>query len=426
LLEALVSMGILGMILAMVSQYLQSGLNLTSTIANQTTMQGEIRAIGAMVSDEVQRALYVFPPCGEFGVTPNSSTQVLEPFAKFDTNCDPVDPLTDNLGRLKVNFSSIQIATSGNTLINLGAPANKRYVWYVGAPPPGTASSDPRTAFGAKSYPILAMITGPRDPQVQCRMTDATGIPIDAESAVNADGCYQFVAYYPIKRKCLTTGAPLDNNCAPTGAASTGARGQLDPGNDDSWVLMEYRRNLSRDIAVTGGTINYTINATKLTWPRGEGGRTAEFPRINWGSTGCGLINNKFSGKCPPPFTTPNPDPSKINQATANSLPAITRDETDASVIFNFRMRMLGTKEWIEYLGSTATSDEVGSGKVVLENIRPNDGFQIDYPLGSIDQRGVTEVRLRLQATVTQGGKQVSVPSQPLEFFASPRNISAN
>jgi type II secretory pathway pseudopilin PulG len=426
LLEALISMGILGMILAMVSQYLQSGLNLTSTIANQTTMQGEIRAIGAMVSDEVQRALYVFPPCGEFGVTPNSSTQVLEPFANFDPNCNPVDSTTDNLGRVKVNFSSIKIATSGNTLIDLGAPANKRYEWYVGAPPPGTASSDPRMAFGAKSYPILAMIAGPRDPQVQCRMTDASGIPIDAESAVNADGCYQFVAYYPIKRKCLTTGASVDSNCTPTGPVPTGARGQLDPGDDDSWVLMEYRRNLSRDIAVTGSTINYAINATKLTWQRSEVGRTAEFPRINWGSAGCGLINNKFSGKCPPPFITPNPDPSKSNQATANSLPAITRGETDASVIFNFRMRMLGTKEWIELLGSTPTSDEVGSGKVVLENIRPNEGFQIDYPLGSIDERGVTEVRLRLQAMVTQRGKQVAVPSQPLEFFASPRNISSN
>jgi hypothetical protein len=87
---------------------------------------------------------------------------------------------------------------------------------------------------------------------------------------------------------------------------------------------------------------------------------------------------------------------------------------------------MLGTKEWIELLGSTPTSDEVGSGKVVLENIRPNEGFQIDYPLGSIDERGVTEVRLRLQAMVTQRGKQVAVPSQPLEFFASPRNISSN
>jgi type II secretory pathway pseudopilin PulG len=424
LLEVIISIGFLGLVLMLVSQYMQSGLNLTRTVTNQATLQGEIRSIGAMINDEVQRALYVFPPCGEFGVTKNS-TNDRTPFATFNTSCDPFDSATDNSARLKVNYGLIKIATSGNTLINMGAPATSRYTWYVGAPPPGTPATDPRTAFGAKSYPILAMITGPRDPQVQCRMTDAAGKPIDDESAVNADGCYQFVAYYPVQRKCLTTGATLDNNCSATGPAPAGSRGQLEVGDDTSWVLMEYRRNLSRDIAPTGSTINYaTAAATKLTWTRSEGPQSV--PRINWGSVGCGLINNAFSGKCPPPFTTPNPDPNSVNQNSPNSLPAIEGGTTNPSVIYNFRMRMLATKEWIEYLGGTPTADEVGSGKVLLENIRPNHGFQIDFPLGSIDERGVTEVRLRLQARVQQNGKEVLVPAQPTEFFASPRNISSN
>jgi prepilin-type N-terminal cleavage/methylation domain-containing protein len=430
LLEVLISIGFLGLLLALVNQYLLSGLNLTSTIANQTTLQGEIRSIGAMIGDEVQRAFYVFPPCGEFGVTTDGNN-AKTPFATFGTNCDPVDSATDNVARLKVNFGLIKIATSGNTLINLGAPANKRYEWYIGAPPPGIPISDPRTAFGAKSYPMLAMITGPRDPQVQCRMTDAAGKPIDAESAVNADGCYQFVAYYPVQRKCLSSGATLDSNCVATGPAQPGSRGQLEPNDETSWVLMEYRRNLSRDISPNPSTlapnINYaTAAATTSAWTRSEGGRSFLIPRINWGSVGCGLVNNKYSGKCPSPFTTPNPDPSTVNQGSPNSLPAITRGTSDPPVIFNFRMRMLATKEWIELLGATPASDEVGSGKVLLENIRPNHGFQIDFPLGSIDERGVTEVRLRLQASVKQNGKEVFVPSQPTEFFASPRNISSN
>jgi hypothetical protein len=60
----------------------------------------------------------------------------------------------------------------------------------------------------------------------------------------------------------------------------------------------------------------------------------------------------------------------------------------------------------------------------LVENIRPVTGFAIEFTNNGMDERGATEVRLRLQGELNRGGDPVRFPAQPLEFFATPRNIA--
>jgi prepilin-type N-terminal cleavage/methylation domain-containing protein len=432
ILEMLVSMALLSIITLAVMQYLMSGLSATRTVANQTTLQADLRITGAIIADEVQRAIYVFPPCGEYGTSKDlNGVSVIAP--TIDTTCDAVSTGEgDDPTKVRVSFSRINMGkkgSKGTTLYNAGGVSANQYRWQVGTStlPIGDAN---------RSYPILMMIVAPRDSKMQCRVTVGTG------TKVQRDGCYQFVAYYPVPRKYMTkeyapgSGFPSQVNMADESGIEQTDDGtvsgnkirveQLEPnsGNQDQWVLMEYRRNLDTNINASGDAIVTSNDVSSKSIPQALGAAGAplsfDVPRINWGSVGCGqdVANNKFSEACPIGYTTPNPDPSPENQATANSIPAIRRGTKDMAPIVSFRMRITAVHDWLE------ETWKPGSGKILLDNLRPNEGFQVEFPDSSIDERGVNEVRVKLQMELDPGYKAVRIPAEPLEFFAVPRNIS--
>jgi type II secretory pathway pseudopilin PulG len=422
LLELLVSIGLLGLVLALVGQYLVGGLQVTNQVANQTTMQQELRNAGSLISDEVQRALYVFPPCGEYASS-KSPSGVRSTTVTFKPGCN----FTSTVSAMRVTFSKVQITSSGITFRNHATNANTNYgnyyTWEVGAPPPGTESSHQLYGLRDKTLPILMMIVGPRNPNVQCRMTvTIANVTAFDTNAPNSDGCYQFVAYFPIKRKCLTPAA----DSITCGSGTVSDQLETNSENENQWVLMEYRRRLSRDLYGDGTEVDYDTDASPWAFTKTIG--TIAVPRINWGSAGCGLTgtDSSFSNKCPASgittgataFTTPNPDPNPVNQAKATSIPAMVRLGADATTLEVFRLRMAATMTWLQ------TNSDPGSSKILLDNIRPDHGFQIEFPTSAVDERGATELRLRLQAQVKRGSKEFNIPSNPVEFYASPRNIS--
>jgi prepilin-type N-terminal cleavage/methylation domain-containing protein len=426
-LEMLISMAILGITMLAVMQYLMSGLQVTRTVANQTTLQTDLRITGAMIADEIQRAIYVFPPCGEYGTTKDSSTGEVSVVApQFDDECDPVDTAEGHdPTKVRVTFSRINMGDNGSkgtTFYNAGGVAANKYRWQVG-------TSDLPAGDANRSFPILAMIVAPRDSKVQCRVASGTG------TKVQRDGCYQFVSYYPVLRKYMTreyapgSGEPPlvsmqdEGGVAETDGVNAIPAEQLEANsnNQNQWVLMEYRRNLDTNIHATNAPVTSSNNSNfkSLSEAVGANGSLMSFnvPRINWGSVGCGQATG-FTETCEAGFLTPNPDPSPENQVTSNSIPAIRRGTKEVSSIVSFRKRIAATKEWIE------KDWKPGSGKILLDNLRPDQGFQVEFPPNSIDERGVNEVRVKLQMEIDPGLRAVRIPAEPLEFFAVPRNIS--
>jgi type II secretory pathway pseudopilin PulG len=422
LLELLISIGLLGVILTLVGQYLVRGLQVTTQVANQTTMQQELRNAGSLIADEVQRALYVFPPCGEYASS-KSASGVRSTTVTYKPGCT----FTSTAAAMRVTFSKVKITSSGITFRNHATSTNTNYgnyyTWEVGAPPPGTDSSHSLYTLRDKTLPILMMIVGPRNPNVQCRMTiTIANVTAFDSNSPNTDGCYQFVAYYPIKRKCLT--AAVSSTICGSGTFSDQL--EMDSENENQWVLMEYRRNLSQDLYGDGTAVDYDTDTSPWTLTKTIG--TVAVPRINWGSVGCGQSGTdvSFSNICPANgtsasstiFTTPNPDPDPLNQVKATSIPAMVRLGADATTLEIFRLRMTATMTWLQ------TNSDPGSSKILLDSIRPDYGFQIEFPTSAVDERGATEIRLRLQAQVKKGSKEFNIPSNPIEFYATPRNIS--
>jgi prepilin-type N-terminal cleavage/methylation domain-containing protein len=434
ILEMLVSMVLLSIVSLAVMQYMMSGLQVTRMVANQTTLQTDLRITGAMIADEIQRAIYVFPPCGEYGTTKisttdsnnNTTNMVTVVTPTIDKTCDAVNTAEgDDNTKVRVSFSRLNLSNStskGTTMYNEGGVAANKYRWQVGTSvlPAGDAN---------RSYPILMMIVAPRDSKVQCRVTSGAG------TTVQRDGCYQFVAYYPVLRKYMTreyvpgSGTPaLVNMQNESGVAETEGGNAIraeqlepNPGNQDQWVLMEFRRNLDTNMTASGYAIvtSNDFPTEAISQNVGENGNPTSYnvPRINWASVGCGQ-GNAFTQTCPTGYTAPNPDSSPENQQTPNSIPAIRRGTKDVGDIVSFRMRITGTHDWLERNWTP------GSGKILLDNLRPDQGFQVEFPTNSIDERGVNEVRVKLQMELDPGYKAVRIPAEPLEFFAVPRNIS--
>lgn len=89
------------------------------------------------------------------------------------------------------------------------------------------------TTTAASNHPMLAMILPPRNPSVAC-VSPTTAVP-------DPDGCYRFLAYYPVKRGVWIAGIGADSwrNPGP------------DPANADAWILAEYRRVMPSTFAPT-------------------------------------------------------------------------------------------------------------------------------------------------------------------------------
>ncbi len=397
LVELLVSIAVLGVILVAVSGIFASANQIGAVVSNQTALQQELRIAGNIITDEVQRAIYVYPPCGIY----SGSTA-----PEFKVNCAatdfPTTVATVNPAKMYVGYSKLDIFSTGLR----GMKPSGTYDWKV----------------GDTTAPILAMITAPRMPWLPC---EAGG------GFINSGACYTFVAYFAVTRKQVTRGY-LTN--------TANSRDLLDPNdaNKDQWVLIEYRRNLDENILdyssfsmfngvpVLGvGTQTYgtltKIDSNSLT-----------IPLMRWRDAGCNLATpatNVYGTIAIPsaqlcekvaglPLPAPVTDPQLVIQNSGDGLPAIAKNTTEPNTLALFATRMNAITLWVE------NNPSQGTAKILIENINPTTGFQVEFPNQSIDERGVLQVRLKLQGSLIRGGQKSIFPAQPLEYFASPRNIA--
>jgi prepilin-type N-terminal cleavage/methylation domain-containing protein len=396
-LEMLIAMVLLSIFLMLAQQFFLSSSTTTSNVAGQTSLQQEIRAAGSVIADEVQRAAYVFPPCGTYSSLPDSSGSVPDP--AIDTTCTDADSTYG----VKVSWSSFDLVKTGRTMLN---PVTNTTAWSVGGPSVKFGT----TTTTINSAPILAMIVAPRQPTLKCQSVD------DATTAPNLDGCYQFVAYYPVLRSKLTvpvaaetvTGLDANADLEPTG------------NNDDRWVLLEYRQPLRRNLAIASGQTALTSWAEARSFAN-----TVSFAdRIPWGDAGCVAGSTVAAQQCAligataTRYDPPNAFSAEYVQKGPFAIPALENGEKVASNISRYRVRMMATMRWL------ANNGTPGSGRVLLDFVKPTTGFTVKFNKTHIDERGVLLVRFGLQLELNQGGKTVQVPGGiPSEFTASPRNI---
>jgi prepilin-type N-terminal cleavage/methylation domain-containing protein len=357
LIEVLVSLAVFSVVIVSALQLQRNSSDVSRTIVNTSSLQEEVRNVAALINDEVQRAVYVFPPCGVYA-TNGSSAPVLNPCS---TSANPA--WYDTSGqRISVVFSRFTLAASGNT--------TKR-------PDTGNRTWTP----GENAAPILAMIVAPRRP--------GTGSCMGSTDAERSRSCYQFVAYYPVKRSDVTRAS----------GSTSSEQLDTDPDNQNQWVLMEYRRNLS--VVMSGRT-------------QALGSLSVTTPDILWTEVGCDSLGYSCSLGAAPRF-----DPEIFLQRSNRSLPALRPSTQDPVEIGSFVVRMFDVVQNIT--GS--------QGNIVLVGLRPwngtTSGFQITYPTGAVDARGVTEVRIRLQGELIRGTSIYRFPvREPIEVYASPRNLA--
>jgi hypothetical protein len=256
------------------------------------------------------------------------------------------------------------------------------------------------------------MISPPKDSTKTC---DGSGEKV---------GCFAFVAYFPVKRSGVTS---------PSSATDLDFVND-DPDNKDGWVLMEYRRNLDKNIPFDSGYTDLAIAG--LGTLKGSGSATSNigklnisgFPIVNvpaiyWRDVGCFSTDSDNTDCTLDSSNTrlkePSFDPNPTAQVVEGSLPSIQNGTQVDVVISAYTARMQATVNWLE------TTTPKGTAKVLVDYIEPGTGFSLDFARpGAVDQRGVTEVRLSLQGGIRRGSKVTKFPGQPIEVYATPRNIS--
>jgi type II secretory pathway pseudopilin PulG len=386
ILETLISIALLGVVLTLVFNYFMSANTATSTIVNQNALQSELRTAAEIIGDEVQRAYYVFPPCGTY---PGDGTAIT--FAACNSF---VTATATSIKKLNVTWGGFKIISSGT---RFQTPSGG-YEWTV----------------GSASDPILAMISPPRNATIRCTATVTN----------DQSGCFSFTAYYPVKRSGVT------------GSAAGDATDYLndDLSNDNGWVLMEYRQYLDEnivfdstytDLAITGlGTLKGSSSTTNhlgtLTIP---GLPNVNVAAVNWLDVGCFAVDANNSdcatGSNGLKLKEPSYDPNPNLQNIEGSLPAITNATTEDTTISAFAARMQATVRRLEL------STRKGTPKILVDYIEPTTGFALDFVRpGAVDQRGVPEVHLTLQGGIRRGSKLTKFPSAPIEVYATPRNIT--
>ncbi len=372
LIELLISLTVFSILMIGVLAMQRDATQISRSVINQTAIQDDLRNAAAIISDEVQRAIYVFPPCGRYssGATPT----LVACGAAFATGYVP--------NVMNVNFSAFTFSATGSITARPNATGTSvaDRTWEV------------RDLDANRAAPILAMIVAPRRPNNnEC---DRGGSSSEIATS-KAQGCYQFVAYFPIRRSQVT------------GTATTYTAEQLepDPENNNQWVLMEYRKNLDSNILATSVT---------------AAGSPVSVPAVRWDEVGCNLEGYGCAlGTNVRPVTDPDTDTQRRDIA----LPAIARGTIDSALLASFVSRM----------NSTVATVDGGSTQILMVGIQPqrgsgataNSGFQIDFSgLTTTDERGVLAVRLRLRAEIIRNTITYTVPaSGPLEVFSAPRNI---
>ena len=417
LVELLISLGIFGVISVLVLNIFVESNKISATVIDQTTLQQELRSAGSLMVDELQRAVYVYPPCGVYSPYVNTGT----PAPVYKLDCLPSSFPTSvatglDVSKLYVGYSQLNLFSSGNR----GAKPDGTYNWIV----------------GDTTAPILAMITAPSRPWAPCEAGSGN---------INEGSCYAFVAYFAVRREQVTRGY---NGNTTNGAT---AMDLLEPNvpNKDQWVLMEYRLNLSESMRYYSSFSSFLNN--KVVPGVGKfinSGDTLQtinlgnfaMPAMRWRDAGCDLDGGdtttvygkqfplKSSWMCDTDtgvssgvkLPAPSTDPGINNQVSLNSLPALAKGVSDPNQLALFAAKMTAITLWVINNPNQVTA------KILVDNIEPAIGFSVEFPStnGSIDTRGVSEVRLRLQGGVIKGGTHVVFPNTPLEYYGSPRNIA--
>ncbi len=348
--EVMISLGVFSLVMIGALTLQRDSTQISRTLVSTTSLQEEMRNASAIITDEVQRALYVFPPCGIKDSNTNTFTLQTCPTTAFPAWYSPTNT------NISFTFSRFTLGASG---VTKERPDNSSTTWEV----------------GLSTAPMLAMIVAPRRPgEGACKTT--------VEKAIS---CYQFVAYYPVKRSAVTAVGSTDKL-------------DSDPDNNNQWVLMEYRENLDDIIPSKSNTVTGVSPFTT--------------PTVRWDEVGCDSPLYSCDLGSPP-----RPDPDSTAQKLNTALPALQRSGADAVTIASFVSRMYDTRTEIDGNGGA-------SANILMVGIRPQTGFSLEYPAASIDSRGATEVRIRLQAQIFRGGTEFRVPrDNPLEIYASPRNL---
>lgn len=358
LVELLVAASVFGIIVIAILAFTRESFTLSRSISSQTFLQQELRNTAGLIGSEIERAIYVFPPCGSYtGVTTPAQT------ANSTSACTIATLAT---GRVRVTWSTFTFGSSGSTFTGPQGSTT----WNV-----GTASA-----------PILALIVAPRTPSVACYDTSRVlGKEVDPE------GCYTFVAYFPIIRKNRTSATPGQEEL------------EIDPNNENQWLLMEYRKTLSANVS----TQTVTLDTTSVT-----------IPAVRWQDVGCQFRATVCASNL---FVSEDPNVNPVNSVpTIESKSNLLDVKNDDFLSFSARM-----KATVADLITCSTCVVNGQSQILFDGIEPTTGFSIDYGnLKEIDERGNTLVRLRLRAGFNQGGSKTLIPAQqPLEVFVSPRNL---
>lgn len=192
LIELLIASAIMVGILSIIAQSFRLGGQEVTRSFAITDISEDIRLSGQLISDEIARAVYVYPP---------------------------------------------------GTIITLGAgyTTKKPSVVYKpdGTTTPATSASN---EWKVGTDPILAMLVPPTT--------------VGTCTSTNESNCLYFVAYYPVERSGVVTGATGPNNENNPGA---------DPLNGSNWVLYELRDRLDTATLAPSTGMIYSLPAVSYT-----------------------------------------------------------------------------------------------------------------------------------------------------------------
>jgi prepilin-type N-terminal cleavage/methylation domain-containing protein len=342
LIELLVALAILSIVMISTTSLFGSSLQASRTVVTSSQLQQNLRNAAQIMGDEIQRATYIFPPQG-------SSIPV------------------ESGGSVTVDWSSF-ILGGGNRKTGPHEPSNGQ--WVV----PSTPSST--------TPPFLAMITAPLRPDVSCRDADTGAITESIPLSISeGDGCYKFIAYFPVLRPKVTRGL--------LGNSSTSNENLEENSQQAStWVIMEFRVNLTEQ----AGT-------------------------VPWNRVGC---QNRSTPCLVPPTIDPIRAASDLPVLTCTINCDLAARLPKAGDVSIFRSKILSTIAWIN-TQATTTSPEILVDDIDSSYANGGPGFVIRMG-DSVDARGVFQVRLLLRAALN--GKKYGNGDLPIGFYFVPRNIA--
>ncbi len=366
ILEVLISLFLLAFILVGAGQLLSNSSTLTRDLTAQTDLQEELRSAAGIITEEIQRAYYVFPP---------QNSQIKTGDGAFIT----------------ANWSTFNLmGPSGASSLKTGIHNSSTF--SVNTPGSG---ANPQ---------ILAMITSPRDPDVPCLSTKGTTTVYEG-----GEGCYQFIVYYVVLRPNVTRGLAGNNT-------TSSELLEVDSANSGRFVLMEFRMNLTAKLT-TGGTI--TDWGEVGCEHRGDPATPPKHPLAIPGPKCTTVVTTTDPSPLTQNLDNSLPALSCIgfcNTTILTRLPVAG----DAN---RFAQRMTATVNWIN-ANSASIPVAILADYVDDSLTAGNRGFSISMPDTTFDARGVFQVRVSLKGKVSIDGKLQTFPATPISVFAIPRNIT--